>query len=44
MDVWGIITENPHDTTTRPLGKPRGLKGLLHMLNVTMTIHESDLG
>lgn len=22
----GIITENPHETQTRPLGQPRGLK------------------
>ncbi|MFW4371524.1 hypothetical protein ACMBCM_04320 [Spiroplasma sp. K1] len=21
----GIITENPHETSTRPLGQPRGL-------------------
>jgi hypothetical protein len=29
----GIIPDKPSRDFTRPLGSPRGLKGLLHMLN-----------
>jgi hypothetical protein len=29
----GIIPEKPSRDFTRPLGSPRGLKGLLHTLN-----------
>jgi hypothetical protein len=29
----GIIFGKPSQDFTRPLGSPRGLKGLLHMLN-----------
>jgi hypothetical protein len=29
----GIITGKPSRDLTRPLGSPRGLKGLLHTLN-----------
>jgi hypothetical protein len=29
----GIIAGKPSRNFTRPLGMPRGLKGLLHMLN-----------
>jgi hypothetical protein len=29
----GIITGKPSQDFTRPLGSPRGLKGLLHTLN-----------
>jgi hypothetical protein len=29
----GIITGKPSRDFTRPLGSPRGLKGLLHTLN-----------
>jgi hypothetical protein len=29
----GIIPDKPSQDFTRPLGNPRGLKGLLHKLN-----------
>jgi hypothetical protein len=32
----GIISGKPSRDSTRPLGIPRGLKGLLHMLNATV--------
>jgi hypothetical protein len=36
----GIIVENPHETS---LVMPRGLKGLLHMLNATISPTKVDL-
>jgi len=33
----GIISAIPSQSFTRPLGSPRGLKGLLHMLNAIVS-------
>jgi hypothetical protein len=33
----GIILDKPSRDFTRPLGSPRGLKGLLHMLNAIVS-------
>ena len=35
-DFVGISSANPHETLLVHLGWPRGLKGLLHMLNTTV--------
>ena len=32
---------SPHETPTRPLGPPRGLKGLVHKLNAPVIPYES---
>jgi hypothetical protein len=39
----GIITGKPSRDFTRPLGMPRGLKGLLHMLNAIVSPTTVDL-
>ena len=36
MMFMGIVTGKPSRDLTRPPGMPRGLKGLLHMLNTIM--------
>ena len=33
----GVIAGKPSQDFTRPLGMPRGLKGLLHMLNAIVS-------
>jgi hypothetical protein len=39
----GIIPVKPLRDFTRPLGMPRGLKGLLHMLNAIISPTKKDL-
>jgi hypothetical protein len=39
----GIISGKPSQDFTRPLGMPRGLKGLLHMLNAIVSPTKVDL-
>ena len=39
----GVIVGKPSRYFTRPLGMPRGLKGLLHMLNATFSFTTADL-
>jgi hypothetical protein len=39
----GIIAGKPSRDFTRPLGMPRGSKGLLHMLNATVSPTKADL-
>jgi hypothetical protein len=39
----GIIPVKPSRDFTRPLGMPRGLKGLLHMLNAIVSRTKEDL-
>jgi hypothetical protein len=39
----GIIAVKPSRDFTRPLGMPRGLKGLLHMLNAIVSPTTVDL-
>jgi hypothetical protein len=39
----GIIPVKPSRDFTRPLGMPRGLKGLLHMLNAIVSPTKEDL-
>lgn len=36
VDFVGRSTANPHETLLVHQGKPRGLKGLLHMLSATV--------
>jgi hypothetical protein len=39
----GVILRKPSRDFTRPLGMPRGLKGLLHMLNAIVSPMKADL-
>jgi hypothetical protein len=39
----GITSVKPSRDFTRPLGIPRGLKGLLHMLNAIVSPTKEDL-
>jgi len=39
----GIILAKPSRDLTRPLGSPRGLKGLLHTLNAIVSPTTADL-
>jgi hypothetical protein len=39
----GIISDKPSQDFTRPLGSPRGLKGLLHILNAIVSPTKEDL-
>jgi hypothetical protein len=39
----GVIPGKPSRDFTRPLGMPRGLKGLLHMLNAIVSPTKVDL-
>jgi hypothetical protein len=39
----GIIPVKPSRDFTHPLGMPRGLKGLLHMLNAIVSPTKEDL-
>jgi hypothetical protein len=39
----GIIPVKPSRDFTRPLEMPRGLKGLLHMLNAIVSSTKEDL-
>jgi hypothetical protein len=39
----GVIPRKPSRDFTRPLGMPRGLKGLLHMLNAIVSPTKADL-
>ena len=39
----GIILEKPSRDFTHPLGNSKGLKGLLHMLNATVSPTKGDL-
>ena len=39
----GVIVGKPSRDLTRPLGMPRGLKGLLHMLNAIISPTKADL-
>jgi hypothetical protein len=39
----GIIAGKPSRDFTRPLGMPRSLKGLLHMLNAIISLTKADL-
>jgi hypothetical protein len=39
----GIIASKPSQDFTRPLGMPRGLKCLLHMLNAIVSPMTADL-
>jgi hypothetical protein len=39
----GTISGKPSRDFTRPLGSPRGLKGLLHMLNGIVSPTKEDL-
>jgi len=39
----GIISGKPSRDFTRPLGSPRGLKGLLHTLNAIVSPTKADL-
>jgi hypothetical protein len=42
-NVCGCHSCKPSQDFTRPLGMPRGLKGLLHMLNATVSPMIEDL-
>jgi hypothetical protein len=39
----GVIADKPSRDFTHPLGMPRGLKGLLYMLNVIVSPRIADL-
>ena len=39
----GIIVDKPSRDFTHPLGMPKNLKGLLHMLNVIVSPMKADL-
>jgi hypothetical protein len=39
----GIISDKPSRDFTRPLGSPKGLKGLWHMLNAIISSTKEDL-
>jgi hypothetical protein len=39
----GVIPGKPSRDFTRPIGMPRGLKGLLHMLNAIVSPTKADL-
>ena len=39
----GIISGNPHETTTRPLGVTQGFKALLHMVNAIVYPAKEDV-
>jgi hypothetical protein len=39
----GVILEKPSRDFTHPLGMPRGLKGLLHMINAIVSPTKADL-
>jgi hypothetical protein len=39
----GVILGKPSQDFIRPLGMPRGLKGLLHMLNAIVSPTKADL-
>jgi hypothetical protein len=39
----GVIPGKPSRDFTRPLGMPRGLEGLLHMLNAIVSPMKGDL-
>jgi hypothetical protein len=39
----GVIPKIPSQDFTRPLGMPKGLKGLLHMLNAIVSPMKADL-
>jgi hypothetical protein len=39
----GVISGKPSRDFTHPLGSPRGLKGLLHMLNAIVSPTKKDL-
>jgi hypothetical protein len=39
----GVIPGKPSRDFTRPLGMPRGLKGLLHTLNAIVSPTKADL-
>jgi len=39
----GVTSVKPPRDFTRPLGMPRGLKGLLHMLNAIVSPTKEDL-
>ena len=41
--LWVSFLENPHETSLVLQGIPRGLKGLLHMLNATVSPTTVDL-
>jgi hypothetical protein len=41
--LWVSFLENPHETSLIHLGIPRGLKGLLHMLNAIISPMKADL-
>ena len=41
--LWVSFLENPHETSLVLLGTPRGLKGLLHMLNAIISPMKADL-
>jgi hypothetical protein len=38
----GVIVGKPSRNFTHPLGMPRGLKGLLHMLNAIISLTKVD--
>jgi hypothetical protein len=40
--LWVLFLENPHETSLVLYGIPKGLKGLLHMLNAT--VHPTKAG
>ena len=44
MDFVGRFTINPHETKLVLLGLPRGLNGLLHMLNAIVSSTKVVLG
>jgi hypothetical protein len=39
----GVISKKPSRDFTHPLGRPRGLKGLFHMLNAIVSPMKADL-
>ena len=41
--LWVSLLENPHETSLVLKGIPRGLKGLLHQLNATVSPMTMDL-
>jgi len=43
-DFVGTSCRNFHETTLLQLGKPKDLKGLLHMLSTTMNFYKGELG
>jgi hypothetical protein len=43
FNVCGIISSKPSRDFTRPVGSPRGLKGLLYMLNAIVSLTTTDL-